>query len=512
MAIMYPSNIESYKYTESEKLFYNELKNKLSDDFSVFYSIRWFRNINGEKETSECDFLIFHPNYGYITIEVKGGVSIEVQGDEWKILDFHSSDSYRVLRRSPFKQAEESMYYFKEYYEENFAGFYNGTYGFAVAFPFYSIKQNIGVSYPKFLIIDKESLDNLEDRIIDIFKYWRGKYHNYLPFSYDQQVKFLKMLNKRISLSAAAGALIEMRQKELDKVNRIQDNYIEFISNYNKAFIIGGAGTGKTWIGIKKATKDYKEGKKALIVTPGDILAEYIKTQITEEGLEVKHFKELLELDKNRYDTIVVDEAQDFNEEQAEFIASLLKDKETSSLSVMYDENQKIYDVNFKDKFKIEYPPFLLNENIRNTSAIHNWCVKETGIGKEIRASIIEGLEPEKSVFKDKRSALRKLENILNTLIIKEFVSSKSIVILSDESIEKSILEGSCNLGRYKFITDKINVNKDEIVFKIDKEFKGLESDVVIYLKHKQKDICLNNSYIAYTRARFYVYVIDIIS
>lgn len=508
MAIMYPSNIESYNYTDSEKFFYNQLKEKLSDEFRVFYSIRWYKNVNGKKENSECDFLVFHPNYGYITIEVKGGVSLEVQGDEWRILDSHSSDSYRVLRRSPFKQAEESMYYFKDYYEENFAGFYRGTYGFAVALPFYNIKQDIGISYPSFLILDKNSMDNLEERIIEIFKYWRGEYRNYLPFSYDQQVKFIKMLNKRISLSAAAGSLIDMRQKELDKVNRVQDNYIEFISNYNKAFIIGGAGTGKTWIGIKKAIKDYKEGKRVLIVTPGELLCDYIKQQLEYE-IDVEYFEKLSNLSLGSYDSIIVDEAQDFNEEQAEFITKLLKNKEKSNLYVMYDENQKIYDVDFKDKFNIEYPPFLLNENIRNTAAIHNWCAKETGIGRSIKPSIVDGVEPEVFKVKDIRSILLKLENILNTLIIDEYVSNKNIVIISEDNYYSEIIRQIRKIEKYKFIQDKNYTNKYDILIKTNKDYKGLESDVVVYITNSKISKNMNNEYIAYSRARFYLYVIE---
>lgn len=509
MAIMYPSNIESYNYTESEKLFYNELKTKLSDDFSVFYSIRWFKNVKGEKETSECDFLIFHPNYGYITIEVKGGVSLEVQGDEWRILDSLSSDSYRVLRRSPFKQAEESMYYFRDYYEENFAGFYKGTYGFAVALPFYNIKEDVGISYPKFLVIDKDSLENLEERILDIFKYWRGKYRNYLPFSYEQQVKFLKLLNKRISLSAAAGALIEMRQKELDKVNRVQDNYIEFISNYNKAFIIGGAGTGKTWIGIKKAIKDFNKGKKVLIVTPGSILAEYIKKKIEEVNIEVKSFTELYKLENSSYDTIIVDEAQDFDENQAEFITTLVKDKEKSSLYVMYDENQRIYDVNFKDKFNIEYPPFILNQNIRNTSAIHNWCTNETGVGKYIRPSSIQGVEPERYKFRRPCLAILKIEEIITTLTIKENINISNIVILSDSKKCNSIIKDIISIYDYKINEFKSEQQVDTILFRTFEEYKGLESDIVICLIRENGDSNILFKYIAYTRARFYLYVIQ---
>lgn len=510
MAIMYPNNIESYNYTQSEKFFYNLLKEQLSDEFKVFYSIRWFKNVNGQKESSECDFLIFNPKYGYITIEVKGGVSIKVEDGEWRILDSNASNSYRVLRRSPFKQAEESMYYFKDYYEDQFASFYKGTYGFAVALPFYSVERDMFIGYPKMLILDRNSINDLENNIIEIFKYWRGKYHNYLPFSYEQQVKFINVLNKRISLSAAAGALIDMRQRELDKTNRIQDNYIEFISNYKKAFIIGGAGTGKTWIGIKKAIKEFEKGRRVLIVTPSELLAMYIRNKIKETGIEVRCFYDILECCIKKYDCIIVDEAQDFNEQQAEFICGLLEKKEQSVLYVMYDENQRIYDVDFRDKFKIEYPSFLLNENIRNTAAIYDWCVKETGIGEKIRTCIIEGVIPEKSIFKNKKIAIKKLESLLNTLIVKECVSNKSIVILSDRRYEDSMLNEYDKLGRYKFVTNNININNDEISFSVDKEFKGLESDIVIYLQHNTKKRNFTCEYISYTRPRFYLYVIKL--
>lgn len=511
MAIMYPRSIESYNYTKSEKHFYNILKSSLSDEFRVFYSIRWFKEINGERENSECDFLIFHPSYGYITIEVKGGVKIEVEGDEWRIFDSYSADNYRVLRRSPFKQAEESMYYFKEYYEEQFSSFYEGTYGFAVAFPNYNVDISLGGSYPNFLILDNKSFNNLQENLIRIFKYWRGRLRKVIPFSESQQEKFIKILNKRISLSAAAGALLDLKHKELENINRIQDSFLDFIINYKKAFIIGGAGTGKTWIGIKKAILDVGKGRKVLIVAPNKLLADYIKIQLLAKEIIVKCFEEIQNDEKAIYDTIIVDEAQDFNEIQAEVITDLLKNKDKSTLYVMYDNNQKIFDVDFKDKFGIKYPQFYLNDNIRNTSAIHNWCILKTGIGRAIRPSIIEGVEPEEHSFNHQRAAKLKIEEILNTLIIKECVSNKSIVILSDVNYQDSILNNSYSFGRYTLIENNEELKENDILFKVDKDFKGLESDIVIYLKHKKDNIDnLTKRYISYTRARFYLYVINI--
>lgn len=510
MAIMYPSNIESYNYTESEKFFYNKLKYNLSDDFKVFYSIRWYKNINNKKEHSECDFLIFHPNHGYLTIEVKGGVEITVENGQWKIRDYECRQNYRILKRSPFIQAQESMYYFKNYYEEQFASVYRGTYGFAVAFPFYKLQEDLNIGEPKFLVIDSEDFENLEDRIINIFNYWRGKRSNYLPFSYEQQKKFVSLLNKRISLSAAAGVLINIRERELEKINRIQENFIQFIKNYKRAFIIGGAGTGKSWIGIKKAINDYNQGKSVLVIVPSEILNKFFKATLNHDNISCITIEKIKEVN-NKYDSIIVDEAQDISEKIGRDIVNLLQDKDKSELLVMYDDNQRIYDVSFRDSFGIKYPPFILTQNIRNTAAIYNWCVRKTGIGIDVSPNIIEGIEPEVAIFYEERPAVRKLEDILNTLINKECVDCTSITVLSNVKFEESILKNYDELGKYKFDINNITNNTNHILFARDIEFKGLESDVIIYLKHNSESNKNNKiEYIAYTRARFYLYVIEI--
>lgn len=72
-----------------------------------------------------------------------------------------------------------------------------------------------------------------------------------------------------------------------------------------------------------------------------------------------------------QYDCIIVDEAQDFNEEWAYCVKLLLKDQKQSYLYVFYDENQNIFKRNFGNAFMIDYPPFILTENIRNTAGIY---------------------------------------------------------------------------------------------------------------------------------------------
>ena len=90
----------------------------------MFYSIRWFEtNEENKRVDSECDFLVFDPSFGFLTIEVKGGIGIEIENGRWFLNEY--SDRYvqsrRELKCSPYEQAEKSMRHFYNYFADELA-------------------------------------------------------------------------------------------------------------------------------------------------------------------------------------------------------------------------------------------------------------------------------------------------------------------------------------------------------------------------------------------------------
>lgn len=534
MAIMYPKSIEDYNPTKSERYFYEKLRDSLSDKYHVFYSIKWYTEKDGMRVNSESDFLIFNQTLGYLCVEVKGGKSIEREGDKWKlILNDDEDQEDRVLNRSPYIQAEESMRYFKEYYLEQYNTIFKGVYGCAVAFPNFNY-IDLGPDAPRVLTLDYSDMTNLEQRINEIFHYWRGK-QNQIVFTKDMRERFISLINKRVSLSAAAGALIEYRNKQLEIINRVQDNYIYFLSNYNQAYITGGAGTGKTWIAIKKAKAEANRDKNVLLLCSSDFLARFMRKQVLNTNIESLTFRDLirrnikdLDYDKIRenealdgvadiienydnlekYDAIIIDEGQDFTTEWAYCVKYFLKDERKSTLYVFFDRYQNIFSRNFEDEFDIEIPPFTLVENLRNTSSIYSWAVNETGLGQDVIPNTIEGSFPDRYVLKNRQSSRNRLEKVLRELVNKEGVNNKNITIVSNVEIVDSILSGDEPLGSWEFNYTGDPVMSNEIRYRTIEEFKGLESDVVIYLNHGKES--KEKLYVAYTRARFYLYEIII--
>ena len=89
----------------------------------------------------------------------------------------------------------------------------------------------------------------------------------------------------------------------------------------------------------------------------------------------------------------------------------------------------------------------------------------------------------------------------------------KKIVILSDRKLEKSVLKDVKSIGGCK-MDDIYDENTDTIKFRTIQSFKGLESDVVIFINHTYKNEPLTDRkramlYTATTRAKFFLYCID---
>lgn len=548
MAIMHPSDLANYDCTLSEKHIYYAFQDQLPDRMQVFYSIRWFEKDSENKRVdSECDFLVFDPQFGFLTIEVKGGTGIEIDNGIWYLNETYDGDTNtrRELKCSPYYQAEKSMRHFYDYFSEEFNLNFKGVYGYAVAFPNYAIDNSLAQDAPDDLTIDIKDMKSLAKKINEIFHYWKNNRNINTPFSIDQRNRFINVVNKRISLSAAAGALIPIKEKEFAKIDFVQDSVLDILFHYPQVKIIGGAGTGKTYIAIKKAKRDIILNRKVLFLCCNKELANFVNSKVdSDELFKCCTYEEVMleilgedyykiptnengsrccfdylnnDKIKTRYDSIIVDEAQDFDIDMGLSVRALLKDEKKSNLYVFYDENQNIFSKHFENAFAIEYPPFILRYNIRNTGCIYKCAVDRTNLGSDTIANTLLGVQPEIMTYRSGKQTLKSLTNIVNRLTKKEYVQTKSIVILSNESFKDSVLADDTRIGGYDISFKQLSeINDNEICFKTVEEFKGLEADIIIYIKNEYeklpKDVLIRSrEYIAITRARYYLYILNTI-
>ena len=152
MAVLHPADIENYNYSGSEKVIYEEFGEQLPERDHVFYSVRWFEKSDNVRIDSESDFLVFDPTFGFLAIEVKGGIGLEVSPDnkDWTIVEkVDGQIDRRQLHCSPYEQAEKSMRHFYNYFHDEFNQSFRGAYGFAVALPFYSCESIVSDQNPR---------------------------------------------------------------------------------------------------------------------------------------------------------------------------------------------------------------------------------------------------------------------------------------------------------------------------------------------------------------------------
>lgn len=522
MAIMYPKNIAQYAPTYSEQIVYNELQQQLPDSFEVFYSVSWTYSKNGKKEKSEADFVVLNPNYGFLCLEVKGGNGILVEDNEWILLDNYYGD--RKLPRSPYDQAEASMYFFKNSYSNEYSIDYQGIYGAGVIFPFYSVLDAEKLSNrSEACTIDSSGLNDLHERIKKMFKFWGGSSFGLRLYEKNHHKTFVEIIRKRIAIDAAAGSLIKYKERQLDIINRVQQAYIYFLTNIRQFYVRGGAGTGKTWIAMKFAEMEAEnESKNVLFLCGSPHLADMVRGTITckvkvrdiatliEEISEspdaylAPKYEGVVDSVKNGielYDAVFIDEAQDFSEELAYLVKMLLKDEHKSRLGVFYDDIQIINDSSFIDAFMIPTPPFLLRENIRNTANIYSWAVENTELGTDVIVNPVEGPLPISETMKDTKHLVHRLENLFKKFLEDEGLPCSSLVILVKDA-EQFITKFGGEIAKWKLV-QKYSNNDDELKVSSVEDFKGLEADMVVYIH--SKDTSDNINYIAYTRGRYYL-------
>lgn len=515
MAIMYPKSIAEYMPTDSERIVYHELKTQLPDSFEVFYSVKWTDYEDGKLIKSEADFIVTSPEYGFLCLEVKGGSNIRIEDNVWYVGD--DTHGERKLKRSPYDQAEHSMYYFTRMFSNKYNMDYQGIFGAGAVFPFYPIGPEVNLDKRnRDCTIDSNDLNSVYSKIKAMFRLWKGKKYRWF-YPSGQHDALMELIRERLAISAAAGALVKYKDQQLEVINRVQDGYVYFMKNMNRFYIRGGAGTGKTWIAMKMAEESVIEGKKTLFLCASPHLAEKVRERL-HENIDVFDLSSLikkcvdgvdpfysgaiknLRQDRPRYDAIYVDEAQDLTEELAQFVNTLLVG-DNSRIGVFYDDVQILRQDSFNNGFEIDSKPFLLHENIRNTANIYNWAAKKTQLGTDVISNPVEGPTPVTEYISEKGQMTHRLEVLFKRYLDDEYLPNTSLVLIV-EDVEKFQEEYASGIAKWSFVRTEVTSGSEIRIASIG-EYKGLEADMVVYIHSCNTGVNLN--YIAFTRAKYYL-------
>lgn len=545
MASIFPDPISPNTDSSAERKMYSLFRDHLSDEYTVMHGCRWIgKNRDGSTREGEADFIVLHPEFGALCIEVKGGgirVDTSSGRELWYSID-RNGDEHQ-LTRSPVLQAQDSQYALRDKLRDdkrtkNYWTNTSQNVRWAVCFPdvIISAGHSYGANLTSDLIIDGQKTSDIQRAIEDIFLYWHGK--NGLNERHQPGKRGVDAL---VDLLAPSWQLKSLKSiiyadtiRKLTKLTEDQFIVLNQLSGSKRAIVSGGAGTGKTLLAMELASRLAQSGDKTLYMCFNRNLADWVKIQIgTTTNLGVMTFNELVmqyakkanlgwspptepellfeeylpsilsdavSVIDDRYDAIVVDEGQDFRQLWWITIEDLLH-SESGKLYIFHDDNQTIYVAPSELPIKIE-KQLSLYTNCRNTKNIHDAFQPYT-TGKTI-CNADPGPSVE-LVETGTDNIFDVLKTLLLELVAKEKVDTNEITILTSRSKNQSNWTEGLELGTLTLTWDLTMAKKHRNLIGVSTiySYKGLENTVIILseMESANRELQTELAYIGISRA-----------
>ena len=542
--------------SQAEAKVYRALRDKLPQEYVVFFQVGWIlRREEEQAKDGETDFLVCHPDHGYLCIEVKGGgVGFDATIGEWFSVDRHQQKHHI---NNPINQALKAKYSIRSKLNEHprwrDLSLGNALRGHAVFFPDVGDANVLSrPDMPAALIGSANNMHAPKAWIDAAFAYWGNDTGHFTPLGR----KGVEVIREVFARSFVVAPLVSSRLAEQEArrlvLTKDQTRVLDFLRSHRRVAVSGGAGTGKTVLALEKARRLATEGFKTLLTCYNRQLADHLASLCAgTANLDVMSFHQLchrqvekanhasgrdlvaeakvtypgkdlyevqlpnalaysLEVLPDRYDAIVCDEGQDFREEFWVPIELLLADYDRSPLYVFYDDNQNIYAR--AGTFPIRDEPFTLTTNCRNTAPIHAAAYKHYK-GVPVAPPENEGDEVQFDEAPGRDAQAAKINTRIVDLIARQGVSPGDITVLIADALRKA--DYYATLRRLPlpkpatWLEEGIRGTNTVLIDTIQR-FKGLESPIVILWGLDAIDLARNEEllYVGMSRAKSLLVVV----
>lgn len=541
----------------AEAKLYRALRDLLPEAYLVLFQVNWIlRREDEQARDGEADFLIAHPEHGYLCVEVKGGgVCFEGNTGHWYSIDRHN---VKHEIKNPVEQALRAKYSILTKLRENPRWGLHGpgriACGHAVFFPdINEAAPIVRADLPGCLIGITDDLRNIREWVGAALEYWSSNDNSANPIGQRGMEIIKNTFAHSFEVSPLISARIRDQEEQRLRLTQDQIRVLDVLRTQRRVSISGGAGTGKTVLAVEKAKRLASEGFNTLLTCYNRQLADHLSNVCgAAENLDVMSFHQLcylrvkmageqsgremldeakktypgmdlfdvqypaalsysLDVVPNQYDAIVCDEGQDFREEYWFPIEMLLADYETSPLYIFFDDNQNIY--SRARSFPIKNESYLLVTNCRNTDQIHD-AAYQYYKGEPVAPSGIAGEEIQLIEALRHDAQATRLHSKIVELIAKEQVVPSDIVVLVADGLRKQEYYDEL-LGRplprpSQWAVEGVT-REEAVLLDTVKRFKGLESPIVFLWGLDTLDLDREQEllYVGLSRAKSVVYVVS---
>ena len=351
----------------------------------------------------EIDFVVAIAGAGIVCVEVKGG-EVWHDGGGW----LQRGRNGHVKSIDPVQQVRQARYALREFVEADPRWTQRRPrWNHVVVLPNSELPQDFALpDCPRWMVIDRTEIGQLAARLREI------------SLSQKTELPLLTGTATAQLLTALGGRGLPQRdvvaralanEDAADILTERQAVILDAIQLLNRVEVRGGAGSGKTFLAVEQARRLAARGGRVALLCYSHGLASYLKRVTagwsrrqqpgyvgefhslgirwgapgvpdeTERTRETSQFFEhelpaqMLELaaglpDGQRFDAVVIDEAQDFADSWWGPILAALRDPDVGGIYLFSDEGQRVFDRHGTPP--VPLVPLILDQNIRNTRQI----------------------------------------------------------------------------------------------------------------------------------------------
>ena len=521
MGRIHPDHSTVQQLKGAERTFAEILIEYLSDDWLIISQL----DMIAPNRPYEIDFLLVNPQYGLISIEVKGG-EVDVKDGEWYRKESRGGDFH--FDPSPPRQAQNAAFQLRDALKGNHPSFRNLKVAHGVALPdVEAVKGSLPLEVTREMLFLAGDMTQIEEKVIACIEAAQARH--YLSDSLLQNFFQIVLPSSRMVFQPDAQRTIY--REILNHVSLEQVRAMASLDENKRVVVQGSAGTGKTRLAILWARLAMKRGEKTLLTCYNDPLADFLNATsgdrklpviqpflrliknldgITEldEPMESKekdifwnetltaHVLANIEIIKPMFDTIVVDETQDFAPSWVTILEALLlpNGKLLCVADMAQDLFQRGYQPPLKDPL---WTKGRLAVNCRNTRQIALLLKK---IGGAQPATACPTGDPVRFIAaRTEHEALSSVRNLISTHTDLHKRKLGDLVIVCRTANERQKLR---DLSTEKtMISDWSNRGLDHVACETYRRIKGLEADHVVVVGF-DGDFLAQELYVAASRAR----------
>lgn len=380
---------------DAERTVWSHLRGQLPDDAALFWRVNL---LDGHRER-EIDLLVAWPGVGLAVLEVKGGHVGHRDGRWWQ----GTGNGRHPI--DPIRQSQDGRHVLTRLLAERGLQVRHTRIAHLVAFPHSVIPRDFSTpEAPRDVVVDRDDLDSVAFRVKHAVEE-HGAGHA-VPDEEDVQ-DLVDLLAGGFESQVELLSLAAQHEDRIDHLTEDQAHVLDLLRHMNRLQVVGGAGSGKTFLALEQARRRARQGERVALLCYSRGLGRYLE-RVTrtwprkERPAYVGLFHDLplawgaepgadddsdywerrlplrlAELADARapeqlFDAVVVDEAQDFGELWWPSLLRCLRDPHRGGLFVFLDEAQRVFDRDGHAPVDLALVP--LEENLRSTRQIAQVC------------------------------------------------------------------------------------------------------------------------------------------